>query len=128
MRRFFTAAGFLLAGTLAATAQTGDGCADIGVNPTPQLNDACGTTLGSSGGATGSAMNSADSGTSVPLAVPNDPLGQAGSIDTGTTSAIPGTPLVVPNDPLGTGNRSTLSTGSSSPGSRSGAIPSPSID
>lgn len=127
MRRFFMAAGLLLSGSLAATAQTMDGCGSIGVNPTPQLDDACGTTLGSSGGSVSGGTTSTGSGTSgtAPLVVPNDPLGQSGTIDTGTTSSIPRMrPLVVPN----TGNRDGLSSGSSTPGSRSGAIPSPTID
>jgi hypothetical protein len=123
MRRFFMAAGLLLSGSLAATAQTMDDCADIGINPTPQLNGACDT--GGSGGSIGNGTTSTGPGASAPLVVPNDPAGQSGSIDRGTTSSIPAMPpLVVPN----TGNRNGLSSEGSTLGSRSGAIPSPGID
>ncbi len=113
MRRFFMAAGLLLSGSLAATAQTMDDCADIGINPTPQLNGACDT-----GGSIGNGTTSAGPGASAPLVVPNDSAGQSGSIDRGTTSAIPAMPpLVVPNDPLGARDRSPLSAGGIRPGS-----------
>jgi hypothetical protein len=126
MRRFFTAAGLMLASTWAATAQTSaPGCGDIGINPTPQLNDVC---------------NGVDSSTTSAIPDAGSPGLQPGNSTGGTTSAVPGAPegmppLIVPNDPLGTGNRDTLSSGGTSsssgnlsPGRRSGAIQSPSVD
>ena len=42
MKLFQTAAGMMLASTLAATAQTSaPGCGDIGIDPTPLLDDVC---------------------------------------------------------------------------------------
>lgn len=125
MKRFLTVAGLMLASTLAATAQTSaPSCGDIGVNPTPQLDDVC---------------NNVDRSTTSAIPDAGSPGLQPGN-STGTTSAVPGTPegmppLIVPNDPLGTGNRDTLSSGGTSsssgglsPGRRSGAIQSPSVD
>lgn len=125
MKRLLTAAGLVLAGTLAATAQTSaPGCGEIGINPTPQLSDAC---------------NGIDSSTTSGIPGAGSPDLQPDSSIDGTTSALPGAPegmppLIVPNDPLGTGNRDTLSFGTStssgnlSPGRRSGAIQSPGLD
>jgi hypothetical protein len=125
MKRFLTAAGMMLASTLAATAQTSaPGCGDIGIDPTPQLADVC---------------NEVDSSTTSAIPDAGSPGIQPGNSIGGTTSALPGAPegmppLIVPNDPLGTGNRDALSSGTSStsgslsPGRRSGAIQSPSVD
>jgi hypothetical protein len=125
MKQFLTAAGLLLASTLAATAQTSAGCGDIGIDPTPQLDDVC---------------NDVDSSTTSAIPDAGSPGLQPGNSPGGTTSALPGAPegmppLIVPNDPLGTGNRDTLSSGGTSsspsnlsPGRRSGAIQSPSVD
>jgi hypothetical protein len=126
MKQFLTAAGLMLAGTLAATAQTSaPGCGDIGVNPTPQLDDVC---------------NGVDSSTTSGIPDAGSPGLQPGNSTGGTTSAVPSAPegmppLIVPNDPLGTGDRDALSSGGTSsspsglsPGRRSGAIPSPRVD
>jgi hypothetical protein len=125
MKRFLTAAGMMLASTLAATAQTSaPGCGDIGIDPTPLLDDVC---------------NEVDSSTTSAIPEIGSPGLQPGNSIGGMTSALPGAPegmppLIVPNDPLGTGNRDALSSGTSStsgdlsPGRRSGAIQSPSVD
>jgi hypothetical protein len=126
MKRFLTAAGLMLAGTLAATAQTSaPGCGEIGIDQTPQLDDVC---------------NDVDRSTTSAIPDAGSPGLQPGNSIGGTTSTLPGAPegmppLVVPNDPLGTGNRDALSSGglSSSPGNlspgrRSGAIRSPGVD
>jgi hypothetical protein len=126
MKRFLTAAGLMLAGTLAPTAQTSaPGCGDIGIDPTPQLDDVC---------------NDVDRSTTSAIPDAGSPGLQPGTSIGGATSALPGAPegmppLIVPNDPLGTGNRDALSSGglSSSPGNlspgrRSGAIRSPGVN
>ncbi|WP_353641058.1 hypothetical protein [Mesorhizobium sp. WSM2239] len=123
MKRFLTAAGLMLASTVAATAQTSaPGCGDIGITPTPQLDEAC---------------NGVDSLTTSTIPDAGSPGLQPGNSIGGTTSTLPGAPegmppLIVPNDPLGTGNRDASgglsSSGDLSPGRRSGAIQSPSVD